>query len=92
MLGTINALSDIEIKLENICKEHLIIEKSYPDLGSFVCCSIVTDEAVNLFKDNPAIKEWQLGCSDWPDETGGCCFVSWIENGHLHTFEFDYIY
>jgi hypothetical protein len=34
--------------------------------------------------------EWHLGCSVWPDYTGGTCFVSWIENGHLHMLGFDY--
>ena len=34
--------------------------------------------------------EWQLGCSEWPDCSGGTCFVSWIEAGHLHSIGFDY--
>lgn len=34
--------------------------------------------------------EWQLGCSEWPDCSGGVCFVSWIEAGHLHMIGFDY--
>ena len=34
--------------------------------------------------------EWQLGCSEWPDCSGGVCFISWIEDGHLHMISFDY--
>ena len=33
--------------------------------------------------------EWQLGCSEWPDCSGGGCFISWIEDGHLHMISFD---
>ena len=34
--------------------------------------------------------EWQLGCSEWSDCSGGVCYVSWIENGHLYMISFDY--
>lgn len=34
--------------------------------------------------------EWQLGCSEWPDCSGGVCYVSWIEDSHLHMIGFDY--
>lgn len=34
--------------------------------------------------------EWNLGCSEWPDRTGGVCYISWIENSHLHMISFDY--
>ena len=34
--------------------------------------------------------EWNLGCSEWPDCSGGVCYVSWIEGGHLHMIGFDY--
>lgn len=34
--------------------------------------------------------EWQLGCSEWPNCSGGVCYVSWIESGHLHMIGFDY--
>lgn len=34
--------------------------------------------------------EWNLGCSEWPDCTGGVCYVSWIEDGHIHMIGFDY--
>lgn len=34
--------------------------------------------------------EWKIGCSEWPDCSGGVCYVSWIEAGHLHMIGFDY--
>lgn len=34
--------------------------------------------------------EWQLSCSEWPNCSGGVCYVSWIEDGHLHMIGFDY--
>lgn len=35
--------------------------------------------------------EWQLCCSEWPDMTGGACFISWVEEGHIHAIGFDYV-
>ena len=35
--------------------------------------------------------QWQLGCSAWPNETGGVCAVSWIEDGTIHSIMFDYV-
>jgi hypothetical protein len=48
--------------------------------------SAVTDFFTNY---NPGV-EWNLGCSEWLDCSGGVCYVSWIENGHLHMIGFDY--
>ena len=48
--------------------------------------SAVTDFLTNY---NPGVK-WNLGCSEWPDCSGGVCYISWIENGHLHMIGFDY--
>ena len=48
--------------------------------------SAVTDFFIN---HNPIV-EWNLDCSEWPNCEGGACFVSWIENGHLHMIGFDY--
>ena len=39
--------------------------------------------------DNSDI-ELNLGCSEWLDCSGGVCYVSWIEGGHLYTISFDY--
>ena len=48
-------------------------------------------DAVTDFLTNyvPTVK-WNLACSEWPDCSGGVCYVSWIENGHLHMIGFDY--
>ena len=35
--------------------------------------------------------QWKLGCSEWPDCSGGVCYISWIEAGHLHMIGFDYV-
>ena len=48
--------------------------------------SAVTDFLTNYA---PVI-EWNLTCPEWPDCSGGVCYVSWIENGHLHMIGFDY--
>ena len=34
--------------------------------------------------------EWRAGCAEYPDGTGGICYLSWIENGHLHMIDFEY--
>ena len=34
--------------------------------------------------------EWHAGCTEYPDGTGGICYLSWIENGHLHMIDFEY--
>ena len=48
-------------------------------------------DAVTDFLGNyvPTV-EWNLACSEWPDCSGGVCYVSWIEAGHLHMIGFDY--
>ena len=47
--------------------------------------------AVTDFLTNYApVVEWNLACSEWPNCSGGVCYVSWIENGHLHMIGFDY--
>ena len=56
------------------------------DLYNEGLVSAVTDFLTNY---NPGV-EWNLGCSEWPNCSGGSCFVSWIENGHLHMIAFDY--
>lgn len=48
--------------------------------------SAITDFLTNY---NPGV-EWNLACSEWPNCSGGVCYVSWIENGHLHMIGFDY--
>jgi hypothetical protein len=36
--------------------------------------------------------EFRLCCSEWPNETGGVCAISFIEDGHPQLIMFDYIY
>lgn len=36
--------------------------------------------------------EFLLCCSEWPNETGGVCAISFIEDGHPQLIMFDYIY
>lgn len=31
-------------------------------------------------------------CMDWPDEMGGNCVISWLENGKLYMKEFAYLF
>ena len=50
--------------------------------------SAVTDFLTN-YTPVPVV-EWNLGCSEWPNHSGGICYVSWIENGHLHMIGFNY--
>ena len=51
----------------------------------------LTDAIADYFTNYLPEVEWQLGCSMWPNETGGVCSVSWIEDGHIHMISFDYI-
>ena len=36
--------------------------------------------------------EFLLCCSEWPNETGGVCAISFIEEGHPQLIMFDYVY
>lgn len=36
--------------------------------------------------------EFLLCCSEWPDETGGVCAISFIGEGHPQLIMFDYVY
>ena len=37
-------------------------------------------------------KEYQLACSDWPNEEGGVCALSFIDGGFAQLVMFDYKY
>ena len=70
-------------------------DEIYEMMDDYTIGSDTYDEGlVNAVMDflanyNPGI-EWNLGRSEWPDCSGGICYVSWIENGHLHMISFDY--
>lgn len=49
----------------------------------------VSDEIMNYFSCKKDI-QWQLDCAEWPDMTGGVCYVSFIENNVLHMLKFEY--
>lgn len=51
----------------------------------------VTD-AIADYLGNYAKVEFQLACTEWADETGGVCAVSFVECGHPHLVMFDYKY
>ena len=51
----------------------------------------LTGAIADYFTNYAGIAEWQMACSPWPNETGGVCFVSWVEDGHIHMIGFDYI-
>lgn len=34
--------------------------------------------------------EWRVGCTKYSNGTEGTCYLSWIENGHLHAIDFEY--
>ena len=51
----------------------------------------VTD-AIADYLTNHAKVEYQLCCSEWPDETGGVCGVAFLDQGHTHLIMFDYKY
>ena len=36
--------------------------------------------------------EYNLACSDWPNEEGGVCGVAFVDDGHPQLIMFDYKY
>lgn len=49
-------------------------------------------DAIADFLTNYAKIEYLMACSEWPNEEGGVCAVSFVENGHPHLVLFDYKY
>ena len=73
----------------------LIEDEIYEMMDDYIVGSDTYDEglvsAITDFLSNDTYGfEWNLGCSEWPDCSGGVCYVSWIEGGHLHMIGFDY--
>lgn len=83
MLGHFNP-SKIEDELYSIMDDY---ETEGTDLFNYGVTDAIADYLLNHAK-----VEYQLCCSNWPDETGGTCGVSWVENGHPHLILFDYKY
>lgn len=57
------------------------------DLYNFGVTDAITDYLTNHIK-----VEFQLACSNWPNEEGGVCSVAFVEGGHPHLVMFDYKY
>ena len=50
----------------------------------------LVDAISDFFAEFKRDIEHRIVCSEWPDCSGGVCFVCWIENGHLGSVSFDY--
>lgn len=57
------------------------------DLYNFGATDAITD-----YLNNYAKVEYLLACTEWPNEEGGACAVSFVENGHPQLVLFDYKY
>lgn len=57
------------------------------DLYNFGVTDAIADYLTNHVK-----VEFQLACSEWPNEEGGVCSIAFIEGGHPHLVMFDYKY
>ena len=83
MLGEFHAstiVNDIYDILEDYETEGL-------DLYNFGATDAIADYLTNHVK-----VEFQLACSEWPNEEGGVCSVAFVEGGHPHLVMFDYKY
>lgn len=49
-------------------------------------------EAIIDFLTNYVRVEYLIDCSEWPNEEGGACAVSFVEDGHPQLVLFDYKY
>ena len=49
-------------------------------------------DAITDYLTNYAEVEYLLDCSEWPNEEGGVCAVSFVDNGHPQLILFDYKY
>ena len=87
MLGTVNIpYSKIEEDIENIC-----VEYGHGSYDVMTCDESAVDEILKYFNNLPRTQVWNLSCAEWPNSEGGSCFISWIEEGHLCGYGFDYL-
>lgn len=82
MLGSNFYPSEIENQIYEMMDNHI--------LGIDLYEEDLTEEIIDYFTNYYPAEEWNLACSEWPDCSGGACYVSWIENGHIHMIGFDY--
>ena len=87
MLGTVNIpYSKIEEDIENIC-----VKYGHGDYDVMTCDESAVNEILKYFNNLPCTQQWNLSCAEWPNEEGGSCHISWIEEGHLCGYGFDYL-
>ena len=87
MLGTVNIpCSKIEEDIENIC-----VKCGHGGYDVMTCDESAVDEILKYFNNFPRALQWNLSCATWPNEEGGSCHISWIEEGHLCGYGFDYL-
>ena len=87
MLGTVNIpYSKIEEDIENIC-----VKYGHGGYDVMTCDESAVDEILKYFNNLPRTLQWNLSCAVWPNEEGGSCHISWIEEGHLCGYGFDYL-
>ena len=86
MLGSVNIpYSKIEEDIENIC-----VKYGHGGYDVMTCDESAIDEILEYF-NHLRIQQWNLSCATWPNEEGGSCHISWIEEGHLCGYGFDYL-
>ena len=83
MLGEFHA-SAIVNKIYDILDNY---ETEGLDLYNFGATDAIVDYLANYVK-----VEYQLACSEWPNEEGGVCSVAFIDCGHPQLVMFDYKY
>ena len=83
MLGEFHA-SAIVNKIYDILDDY---ETEGLDLYKFDASDAIVDYLANYVK-----VEYQLACSEWPNEEGGVCSVAVIDCGHPQLVMFDYKY
>lgn len=87
MLGAVNIpYSKIKEDIEDIC-----VEYGHGGYDVMTCDESAVDKIIEYFQAKRASQQWNLSCAEWPNREGGACFVSWVEEGHLCAYEFDYL-
>jgi hypothetical protein len=74
----------------------VIVNKIYDILEDYeVKTDVYNHEAVNEIADYFEHEwhiEYNLCCSDWPNEEGGVCGIAFVDCGHPQLVMFDYEY
>lgn len=77
--------SIIEDQLLDILEEHA--------KGCDIYDETATDSIINFMAKYFPNITFKLGCSEWPNQNGGVCCISWIEpdDNYLGSLMFDYV-